>query len=209
MSSEENPIPQGPKSGVKGVTWYKKIKKWVVKIRVEGGKEVYLGAYSDLDEAIAVRKKAELQYPVKTKQRRRKKPLKKRTSGHRGVTWYTNSQVWVAYISRFGQKHYLGNYKKLADAVRARKAAETFYDQAKPPRIEKQSSGCRGVFWNKHSQAWDVRISINGKSVYISQYKNLDEAVKIRKKAEADKAQLISATPSEIKEYCEQIRKNK
>ena len=49
------------KSGCAGVYWHKTAKKWSVEIKRDGQK-IYLGLYSDLKDAIAVRKEAEDKY---------------------------------------------------------------------------------------------------------------------------------------------------
>ncbi len=43
------------KSGITGVSWHKKARKWVVQSSIAGA-NVYLGLYSSLDEAAAVKK---------------------------------------------------------------------------------------------------------------------------------------------------------
>ena len=45
------------------------------------------------------------------------------TSGHRGVTWHKNDKKWQAQINIQGRLLYLGQYKELADAVKAQKHA--------------------------------------------------------------------------------------
>ena len=51
-------------SGVTGVLWYKRNSKWVAKIRVEG-KLLHLGYFYNLEDAIKVRKEAEIKYNFK------------------------------------------------------------------------------------------------------------------------------------------------
>lgn len=46
-------------SGVNGVHWNKQNSKWMVRLRTKG-KWLYFGCYTDLDEAIAVRRRAEV-----------------------------------------------------------------------------------------------------------------------------------------------------
>jgi hypothetical protein len=48
-------------SGVNGIGWYKAGNNWQVYIAIEG-KQTYLGHFDDFDEAIAVRKAAEVKY---------------------------------------------------------------------------------------------------------------------------------------------------
>lgn len=49
------------KSGYRGVFWHKAYEKWAVRIGVNG-KNLFLGYYSNLDDAIAVRKEASKKY---------------------------------------------------------------------------------------------------------------------------------------------------
>lgn len=48
-------------SGVMGVSYVKKSKKWVSRIKVEG-KNIYLGVFENFEEAVSVRKAAESKY---------------------------------------------------------------------------------------------------------------------------------------------------
>lgn len=48
-------------SGYPGVNWHKKANKWRVRIQVEG-KEISLGLYENFEEAVRVRKEAEIKY---------------------------------------------------------------------------------------------------------------------------------------------------
>lgn len=48
-------------SGVTGVTWKESLDKWNVRIQVNN-KRIHLGYFSDFDEAVKVRKQAEIQY---------------------------------------------------------------------------------------------------------------------------------------------------
>ena len=62
---EKNPINckkyKNNTSGCKGVSWLKRLNKWQVVIH-KNKKRIYLGVYSDLKEAITVRKEAEKKY---------------------------------------------------------------------------------------------------------------------------------------------------
>lgn len=48
-------------SGVTGVTWVKRIDKWMAQIRLNG-KNIFLGNYDDINSAIEARKNGELKY---------------------------------------------------------------------------------------------------------------------------------------------------
>lgn len=48
------------------------------------------------------------------------------TSGYKGVSWYQNA--WVAEIKVNRKKIYLGRFKKITNAIKARKRAEKIYN---------------------------------------------------------------------------------
>lgn len=54
-------VPQDNTSGVMGVYWEKKRKKWCAHIKIRGNKR-WLGRFTDLADAAAARKKAEQKY---------------------------------------------------------------------------------------------------------------------------------------------------
>ena len=49
------------------------------------------------------------------------------TSGHPGVHWRSDRAKWWALIESEGQKHYLGCYNTIEEAIAARKAGELRY----------------------------------------------------------------------------------
>lgn len=50
------------KSGVTGVSWYARTAKWSAQIRVADGKQLHLGYFNDLRDAVAARKTAEREH---------------------------------------------------------------------------------------------------------------------------------------------------
>lgn len=65
IKKEINPINcktyKNNTSGVKGVSWMKRLNKWQSSIQINKN-NIYLGVYSDFDEAVRVRKEAEVKY---------------------------------------------------------------------------------------------------------------------------------------------------
>lgn len=61
LENNRNKSYKPSSSGVTGVLWYKPNSKWVAKIRVEG-KLLHLGYFDNLEDAIKVRKEAEIKY---------------------------------------------------------------------------------------------------------------------------------------------------
>jgi hypothetical protein len=54
-------MPSNNTSGVKGVSWHKRDQKWQVQIKIDGT-STHLGYFDSFDEAVAVRKLAELDH---------------------------------------------------------------------------------------------------------------------------------------------------
>ena len=46
------------------------------------------------------------------------------------------------------------------------------------------TSGCRGVCWDKRSRKWVARISLQGKSHYLGSFLEKEDAIRARKKGE-------------------------
>lgn len=49
---------------------------------------------------------------------------KTNTSGHTGVVWHSDRQMWMAQIFADGVRHYLGYFAEIEDAIAERKSAE-------------------------------------------------------------------------------------
>ena len=56
--------------------------------------------------------------------------------------------------------------------------------QDKPP--VNNTSGVKGVSWNKEKEAWDAYINIHGKRIRLGRYAKFEDAVKARKQAEEE-----------------------
>lgn len=50
--------------------------------------------------------------------------------------------------------------------------------------IATNTSGARGVYWDRNSGKWRARLRFKGKTYNFGSYANFDDAVKARKKAE-------------------------
>lgn len=69
VSAQENNLNLGRRrvrnvemqSGVNGVYWYKASRKWMARLKIKG-KWIYLGCHENLDDAIAIRRRAEVFY---------------------------------------------------------------------------------------------------------------------------------------------------
>lgn len=47
-------------------------------------------------------------------------------------------------------------------------------------------SGHMGVFWDKSRNKWNVKIGVNGKTLQLGRFKDLDKALEVRKQAEIE-----------------------
>ena len=50
--------------------------------------------------------------------------------------------------------------------------------------ISTNTSGCRGVYFDKNTGKWRARLKFKGKIMNFGSYKNFEDAVKARKEAE-------------------------
>lgn len=50
--------------------------------------------------------------------------------------------------------------------------------------ISTNTSGCRGVYWDKYSGKWRARLRFKGKIYNFGSYANFEDAVKARKDGE-------------------------
>ncbi|MGB1318385.1 MAG: HNH endonuclease [Flavobacteriales bacterium] len=60
-NNRNSPLQKRNKSGAHGVSWNKKLGKWRVRANF-GGKRYYFGAYSNLEEAVKVRKEKQREF---------------------------------------------------------------------------------------------------------------------------------------------------
>lgn len=153
VTSAQNKMNQGVRknstSRIKGVSWSPERRRWQVYIQVDG-KRVPLGRFESVEEAVKVRKDAELKHygeyapildyadaidglksavlPMKEMVGRgRKKGFfgvrpKTHTAGHVGVSQHPNGK-WIARLSTV----HLGYFLTFDAAVSARRAAELQY----------------------------------------------------------------------------------
>lgn len=56
--------------------------------------------------------------------------------------------------------------------------------QDKPP--VNNTSGVKGVSWNKSRESWEVYINLHGKKIHLGRYAKFEDAVKARKRAEEE-----------------------
>lgn len=62
----------------------------------------------------------------------------------------------------------------------------TLIEQGRNKRLSpKNTTGVSGVTYKKQDKAYVARITVDGKRVYLGEYKTLDEAIKARKEAES------------------------
>ena len=124
-------------SGIKGVSWNKKNKKWVAQICINS-KQGNLGSFINKFEAKEAYEKAAKEYhkefysdgihkedkelveEIKNTKNEFKERLRiSNTSGIKGVSWDKNYNKWQAQICRNRKEMHLGYYSCIADAKAA------------------------------------------------------------------------------------------
>lgn len=72
-----------------------------------------------------------------------------------------------------------------APYLHRKRIAGTCIDSLESKAVPKDNtSGYRGVCWDKRSRKWVARISLQGKSHYLGSFSNIQDAVKARKRGE-------------------------
>lgn len=57
-------------------------------------------------------------------------------------------------------------------------------NQLNMKRPSNNTSGVMGVCWNSEKNAWDARVKVHGKMIFLGRSKSLEEATSLRKQAE-------------------------
>jgi hypothetical protein len=100
------------------------------------------------------------------------------TSGHSGVAWISRLGKWSAEVCHGGQRHLLGLFSTIEEAVAARKAAlNGAVIPDKSTRLySHNTSGMSGVHWNKKNQNWMANITRGGRRYYLGSFATKEEA---------------------------------
>jgi len=165
------------KSQYTGVYWHKQIKKWCVRVWLNGGKSKYGGTFNDeLDAAKRVNQLCEelripLQIPEISAMPNEEYQKKENTSQYKGVHWNKQIRKWFAGLTLLkGEKQTFGGHfnDELDAAKRVNQLCEEFGIPPPNPTIsaipnqqyqyKEKTSQFRGVYWHKQSGKWYVLI---------------------------------------------------
>lgn len=102
---------------LKGMYWLKRTCKWRVAISRRGVRH-NCGEHTDWFEAVCALKSAEARYPAASDLGLPRKP-------EAGITWHRSRKKWHVTIQKNKKRVFLGQFDAKADAIRARKEAET------------------------------------------------------------------------------------
>lgn len=109
----------------------------------------------------------------------------------KGVAYNKAKDYWVASIYSKGQNYHLGSYKEFDAAVSIREQAEShlkagdlpeWYAEFRKQNIKSEPSSHPGVF--KSEGKWAAAIYFQNKSYHLGLYADVEDAIKIREKAE-------------------------
>ena len=192
-------------SGVCGVSWYPQTNRWTAQITCDGT-SYKLGYFKKFEDAVFARREAEKRLGFHENHGKELvdvvAPTKKKIVG---VS--VDGERWRAKI-KIGKIYYLlGVFSDWFDAVCAVKSAENKYFTGvnnngvvlPPPKRQptRKGSGVKGVSFYSNFGKWCARISVPGeerKSVALGLYEKFEDAVAVRKQAEAELAQGIMPT---------------
>lgn len=192
-------VQRNSKTGITGVFWNKRVAKFQAFI-VKNNRQIHLGFFSDLEAARAARVAAEIIYHGEFAASARAgapeiiygpdHPIwqRKTTTGVRGVYWCAQDQKYHADIQVNGRRYRYGRFDTLEEAASVRREAEAAETPATPPKRPKlnKSTGTPGVSWCKRREKFEVYIQVDGKRRNLVRYATLEEARKVRLRAERE-----------------------
>jgi hypothetical protein len=164
-----------------GVTFNKRLSKWVANI-VINGKQKHLGAFDKeydahtyYQEAILAHKKGE---DIKVK-------FREQFSTHINITKSTRSNTWQAFINVNGKRTYVGTFATEQEALNYQTIAIDKFNAGESviPFTKSYSSSCKGVSWCNKYCKWIARVTIQGKRINIGRFKNEEEACNMHSRA--------------------------
>jgi hypothetical protein len=96
------------------------------------------------------------------------------------VAWVLSTGLWpneqIDHINGIKTDNRIGNLRPVSNA-----------ENCKNKRIFKSNtSGVCGVSWFKRARKWHARIEVNGKTINLGYYDNLEDAARVRKQAELE-----------------------
>jgi len=162
----EIPPPKRVGNGVADGIYYRKDRdKWQVKPHING-KPVSLGVYKTEEEAKDV---------LERYKKNPEKFVKPCDRDDKGVTFKKNENVWQAVYSDGKTNKFIGRYQTKQEAIDARNQyledPENFITQK-----QRVSPGGGGISYKSKRNKWQVSPWIDGKNVYLGQYKTEEEA---------------------------------
>ena len=101
------------------------------------------------------------------------------------IQYRAHRLVWLYITGKFPENeidHINGNKSDNRFAnLRDIKNIENHRNRKRP--ID-NTSGCIGVNWHKTNKAWQAKITVNGKTLFLGLFQDIDHAIKARKEAE-------------------------
>lgn len=196
------------KSGVTGVYWDERQKKWGAQITVNG-KRTKLGLFERLEDAAQQRKRAEEEYfaplvqpgearEAEFKYERRCEFCHKsyRTSDNQGTAYCSTACArahraeqdkarWTRRDSRVKMETESPNY----DTPEIREGREKYWHNCANGNrsIRVGASGVPGVNWERIRNKWNVHLYTDGKNIYIGRFDRFSDAVDARLRAEKER----------------------
>lgn len=74
--------------------------------------------------------------------------------------------------------------KNVRKAIESDRYKGTKIGRLKAGKPSNNTSGCKGVYWNKNEGKWHARITFKNKVHSLGRYENKEDAIKARKEAE-------------------------
>ena len=109
----------------------------------------------------------------------------------KGKYYYEHRLVWTYFYGRVPELIDHINQVRSDNRISNLREADKSVNGHNRGRPSSNTSGHKGVSWNKLRNKWDVRIQVNNKQHWIGNFDTLELAIKARKEAEEKYVQSV------------------
>jgi hypothetical protein len=170
--------------GIAGITFNNKTNRWMARITINK-KRISLGVFDTAKEAGAeYQQKLQELNETGTIVKKQNNKRKSNTSGFLGIVYRKSTNKWEARITINKKRIYLGTFDTAEEAgneyqKRLKELNETgtivIYQNGE---TKHNASGFLGVWYNKKTNKWIARITINKKRKHLGSFETAEEASK-------------------------------
>lgn len=91
--------------------------------------------------------------------------------------------AWLLYYGKLSNKHFIDHedHNGLNNRINNLREVTKQVNQRNHTKHKNNTSGHNGVEWHRQSKKWVARVGFNGKTKYLGLYKDIEDAIRIRR----------------------------